>query len=297
MKSSPARQHANLSIVDIHQRLAGDVYDARRNYINDAAGRPGLGIPVVAHLRVRLRRSRLPVSLGESVPTIFGDLLQIRGQHANRYALAWMYLYHHSLLVDDLTDGHADSDTSNASTAAYLLDRALQLWSSCGGLTGSLVTAFERYYAEQMTAGAEPVGAVDSLGRRGALVKYFATVVTTETQGRLLSENEERGVESILAGFQLLDDVTDYEEDRPRDRADQDCPTREDAARDELRCVRVAGERSALLLNDGLGLIAAPDTSDLARFVGNYIDRIRDGLDRAARKEGDGQPLLPLASN
>jgi hypothetical protein len=270
------------SIDDIQQRLVEDVRIARRHYLADIANHRGLGDPAIAHFLSRLKRSRLAVSLGESVPTIFCNLLQTSGRNAARFTEAWMYLYHHSLLVDDMSDGHAETTGQNASTAAYLLDRALDLWKSCGGFTGEMIDVFLNYYEEQIAAGEQPIGAHHAIGHRGALVKYFVSVLTVHRSGRLLSSAEERGIEAILGGFQILDDVTDRHEDQ--------------SANTNFVDLRIAGKRAANLLSEGLDLVQAEESSDLARFVGNYIERIHEAVSRPSCVPGN-RPSLPMASN
>jgi len=285
------------SIDDIQRKLAEDVQIARRLYIADISERAGLGIAAVANFRARLRRSRLPISLGESVPTIFANLRPVAPRDAARLSHAWMYLYHHLLLVDDITDGQAKADDSTASMAARLLDRALELWRSCGGLTGSLDSVFTQYYREQIAAGEQPVGAEDYLGRRGALVKYFAAVLTSHSQGRMLSSTEEHGMEAILAGFQILDDVTDRQEDGRSASATALADSSRSTSDGDLAPLKIIGERAARLLSEGVELMVAHENSYLARFVWDFVVKINDAVSQREVLVGRSDAALPLASN
>lgn len=283
------------SLTDIHQSLARGVWTARRNHFRELAQDSRCGLLAVGHYRDRSRRSQRSVTLGESVPTIFGELLHIDQAASERFAAAWMYLYHHALLVDDITDGHVDVRSPLVAMVERTYSQALERWRACDGLSGELEGLFARYYAEQMWAGAQPIGAEESLGRRAALTKFYVAVLSSYRLGRTLLPHEEAGLETICAGFQILDDVTDRAEDTTAERAQM--PTRLLGLAGD-RCARRLyweGTRAATLLTTGVELLEVARESYLARFVLDYGLRIEHALRSSRGKRGE--IALPRAAN
>jgi hypothetical protein len=274
---------------DLAHRLFEEVSQARRSYalaLVEGGEFAGLG-----HYRQRLARSATHITLGEAAPYLFLQNYATNDVPYQKVTEAWLLLYHHALVVDDLADGHAQNSPATRDMAARLLERALNAWGGrdLDGLSGQLGIAFTRFYEEQMRAGRSPIGDVASLGHRAALVKYLAMILKVHCSGQLLDETEERAIECLLAGFQILDDVTD----RAEDGHESGEPPQEEL-------VAVVGDRASHLLRTGLINLAVPEHSDLRIFVERYADAV-DAAVRTIRRPrlhpADRRTALPVASN
>lgn len=229
--------------------------------------------------------------LGEAAPYLFWDRYASSDVPYEKVTDAWLLLYHHALLVDDLMDGHTDNSPATRDIAARLLQKALGAWGGrdLDGLSGQLGVAFARFYEEQMRAGRTPIGDAASLGHRAALVKYLVSILKVHSAGKLLDGNEERAIECLLAGFQILDDVTDITEDRYEPSG----PLHEEL-------VIVAGDQASRLLRTGLTNWAVPEHADLRTFVEQYANAVDVAVRMLRRPRvlpADRRPTLPVASN
>ncbi|HSY49521.1 MAG TPA: hypothetical protein VLC46_11965 [Thermoanaerobaculia bacterium] len=279
--------------LNLARRLVTAASSARQRYMAEVASDGQLGLPAVLNYRQRMKRSGLGFTLGEAAPLVFWQLYPIPGRSVEALAHAWAYLYHHALVLDDLTDGDLSDTRAHHSLSAALLDRSMIVWhETMDGFAGGLDSAFGRYYAEQIAAGNSPVGDAESLGHRSALVKYLLAVLLAHGTGEIITRTHEEAVESLLAGFQILDDVTDRQEDRAHGAAS--------ILVDEEPVI--TGGRAAALLRRGLALLAAPDSAHIAIFVNGYIRAIDDAVGRfMPETSGTRRPgqiiILPKASN
>lgn len=287
------RHHTHISASDgnrsnLQTRLAAAIAQARQCHF--AALIEDRDFAALRHYRERLGRSGTSIMLGEAVPYLFSEGYPSNDMPYEKATKAWFLLYHHALVVDDLTDGHVEDSPATRALAARLLEKTLGAWRDydLGGMRNGLREVFDRYYAEQVRAGRSPIGDAASLGHRGALVKYFVAVFKMHATGTLLNGTEERAIESLLAGFQILDDVTDCVEDG-RERSSS-----------HHESVITAGEQASEYLRRGLTLLAVPESADLRIFVEQYADAV-DAAVKAVRqpqrRSREPRTALPLASN
>lgn len=252
-------------------------------------------VHAIAHYQGRLRRSVLPVPLGEFVPSLLKPLFLSPCSIDKSLDLAWFFLYHHSLLTDDIEDGHVQPSGTLAATNAFLLDQATARWHALASTgTDVLAPLFDRYYREQMEAGRDVVGSPRSIGKRGALVKFFVAILAWVAENRTPTPSEEYGIERLLAGFQILDDAADHDEDRHAQST---------SAPQSTESNRNAGMRAVAHFQSGLDHLSVQPTSALALFVGDFQQRTAAAIravdwPRSAHERTKRQPVfLPLAAN
>lgn len=183
-----------------------------------------------AHYSQRLRSSAGNPMLGEYAVFILGDMLSANTPRMGALAFPWLLLYEHSLLLDDLLDEkeHLDSRESIL-LSNHLLEAALGHFRSSLGHDSVLWDAYERYRRESVIGmldewaweksiltGTRSVTIRDRIiqqGRKAALAKFCATALVLDQQPNGLTLQQERGLDCLFAGIQLLDDLEDVEKD------------------------------------------------------------------------------------
>lgn len=239
------------------------------------------------HYIERLVRSEDRYMLGEYAPLLLAQLLEIPEEDADGITIPWLLLYECSLLFDDVVDIKGSCQAEWVLCAQFLYDYCISAWGEWFEQYPALWAKFREYHAQAVTAAFEEVqrsknSSPDSLtkmvpevhvamGRKAALVKFCATVLSLQFKRRLLSVVEEEAIDSLCAGIQLLDDLTDSVEDHK-------------SGRDHYG-VRLAIER--LVRRDGIGptdncldsdqltaiLVFSGGFSEMARLAEGYLIR------------------------
>lgn len=166
------------------------------------------------YYRRRLGRAEGGVALGELAPFLLQQIFDVKNEALTRVLPAWLPLYHHALMLDDFWDGDLIEERARVSVvASTLLKESMESWARVGLNTSGDWMYFRQVYREHMSSGQRSPASVEALGKRSALVKVLANALCSIGKGRSLEPAEERGIELLAAGFQLLDDVADVEQD------------------------------------------------------------------------------------
>lgn len=178
---------------------------------------------IQSHYEDRVLRAEGRPLLGEYAPLLLGGLLGISDSTVAKFELPVMEIYLATLLSDDLFDRPSDGDAPMLSAAIGLLvQRGLTelLRSLPNPHAADLVDEYFARAADatiaELTKRRDPVhpyseADINGLSEKGALLKLTARLM-------LLSDGRSADVDDmlthLLVGVQLLDDVTDWEEDR-----------------------------------------------------------------------------------
>lgn len=184
------------------------------------------------HYLGRLVRAGDRHMLGEYAPFLLADVLQIRGASVAEVIIPWLVLYEQVLTIDDVIDVRGASLAQEVLLSQVLFSEFVSLWREKFYANPPLWDAFCKYHREGALAALKEVERAGeqtsatastgfglnsefhlSNGRKAALVKFCATALTLENKGRLLTKEEEQGIDKLCAGIQLLDDLTDSVED------------------------------------------------------------------------------------
>lgn len=177
----------------------------------------------------RLKRANGHPLLGELAPWFISDLLEVQKEHSiERIAAAWQALYFSVLFLDDVIDGNIpEGESHKVIVATALLQQR-------GVAQLVAATAKPAAFAKRMTTAFESTALAalqEITEHRNRIVQYSPLAV-----GRIgnklhilrvcidaISEQEDCSLErrewlfaafdEIVTGLQLLDDVTDWEED------------------------------------------------------------------------------------
>jgi hypothetical protein len=187
------------------------------------------GSTIKDHYVERLVRSEDRHMLGEYAPALLAQLLDIPEDPSDGITVQWLALYECSLLFDDVVDNAGSRRAEWALCAQFLYDYCLFGWEPYFEQYPGLRTKFGEYHAQAIAAALfeiqqsehwcvrNPVDALPemqaAMGRKAALVKFCGAVLSLQFKRRLLDSVEEEGIDSLCAGIQLLDDLTDSVED------------------------------------------------------------------------------------
>lgn len=193
---------------------------------------------LVSHREDRFERACGRPMLGEYAIDIFSDLLHLGEASKARAEIPWLLLYEHALLIDDLLDGPSKQCGYDLILSQVLLDKAHRAISTLVGDGDIVLRLFERYRMESWTAmiqemewsqgKREEVGSEEALllqGRKSALAKFCATLLRYADRGEILTQEQERGIDALCSGIQLLDDLADCHEDHSNGRMNRTLQT------------------------------------------------------------------------
>ena len=185
---------------------------------------PVVRVPIERGFQARIERASGKPMLGEVAPHLLAGMLNAREDSYLSFVGPWMDLYASVVLADDAIDGvHPATDAEVMVSSMLLLQRGQSGIYRAMPVSGSASLLFDEFFAEAAQAvlaefqyRAQAVSYtkedIDHLGRKVALLKLCATCILIadgrEATGELLVP-----VEWLATGMQLLDDITDWEED------------------------------------------------------------------------------------
>jgi len=180
---------------------------------------------LVNHYQERLRCADKQPMIGEYGAFIIGDLLSIEPRITEYLAFPWLLLYEYSLLLDDLLDKSRSHWSHELLLSQMLLESSLNEYRKLLGDNQQVWSAYESYRRESIDgmlyeiewstrikkhSGSE---VIIQQGRKAAMVKFCAASMVCLDNNRTLTPKEEKGIDHLCAGIQLLDDSTDALED------------------------------------------------------------------------------------
>lgn len=187
---------------------------------------------VKKHYLARLVRAEDKHMLGEYVPFLLADILQIPNKVVSNFVVPWLVLYEHALLVDDAIDVKGSNWAENILLSQIVFNDFISLWQNRFSKYPYLWQIFCNYHTEEISSVlgelrnnsgintselSYSVADVSDIhimmGRKAALVKFCATALSLEYKHRSLNSCEEIGIDNLCAGIQLLDDLSDSIED------------------------------------------------------------------------------------
>lgn len=185
---------------------------------------PALRRLIEARYAARLDRACGRPLLGEYAPVLLADLLGLQSSVADRFTQPIMNVYAASLIADDMFDRAPQPDAAMAAAASALLVqrgmtglfRILPAAPTVDLVDDSFVQAARSALSEVRAhrARIQPYSQEDvtALGDKGALLKLAARLMLL-SDGRASTPQTMDLINDLLVGVQLLDDLTDWEED------------------------------------------------------------------------------------
>lgn len=191
---------------------------------------PVASINTRAHVHERAGRiaKHAKPLIGEYAPWLAADLLGVKNSNAiQKVATAWLHLYFFTLNLDDLIDGNSGQQTHiDYISSCLLLQRGISALVSQSNRDSDLIAVIDLAFAR--TAGAAiqelenhrdqitPYSAKDisSLGNKIGLLAVCATAVgQLRVTAKSNLQTVKRAFHRLATAIQLLDDLTDWEED------------------------------------------------------------------------------------
>lgn len=207
-------------------RFATEANKSRRLFFKSLEPFPrSLKQVVKGNYRKRLLRSHGKPMLGECAPWLLADMLNVKNRRAIESVIpSWMNLYAFTIFIDDVLDrGHETEFAPLLLATNLLLERGI---SSLYGLPRSkkVRIRLDSFFIETAAAAMEEIlrhknrlsnfssSDVDRIGQKVAFLKLCAAEILA-ADGRALAPDLFISVEYLATGMQLLDDITDWEED------------------------------------------------------------------------------------
>lgn len=182
------------------------------------------------HYRERINYSHGLPMLGEYAVYIAGDLFEIKSDIINNLAFPWLLFYEYSLLLDDLLDKSRPNWKHELVLSQELLEFSLHEYRKILGNNNPLWETYKAYQNEARYAILYELNwsnirnhnkeskVIIQQGRKSAMLKFCAATLVYLERNRLLTKEEEEGIDLLCAGIQLLDDLTDITEDHKAGR-------------------------------------------------------------------------------
>jgi hypothetical protein len=183
---------------------------------------------VVDNYRCRIKRAKGKPLLGEYAPWILADILHIKDNRAvHDIVPSWMNLYAYTLFTDDILDRGSKIDTAPLLLASgLLLQRGLSDFFKKFPANESVRIRVDDCFIETAGAAMEELARhkqklssftarnVDHIGRKVSFLKLCATgLLAADGRPDEIIKDLLVPIEYLATGMQLLDDVTDWEED------------------------------------------------------------------------------------
>lgn len=211
--------------VAVLQELAADVTNCREVFLAGLSGLdPVVRGPIERGIQARIDRSSNKPMLGEVAPHLLSGIFGTREGSFSGLIGPWMDIYTATVLADDGIDGQNLATNAEVLVSSMLLLQRGQsglyrampvssntslLFDACFAEAAQAVLV-ECQHHEQVVPYAEED--IDHLGRKVASLRLCAACVLIadgrEASGELLVP-----AEWLATGMQLLDDITDWEED------------------------------------------------------------------------------------
>lgn len=183
---------------------------------------------VTSNYRKRVNRARGKPLLGECAPDILADLLAIKNEKAVQCVIpSWLSLYAYTLFIDDVLDREAAVEAAPLVLASQLLlQRGISHFYQSMNPPAHLLIQMDVYFLETAIAVMRELkrhkrqvhrfsrSEVRQIGNKVALLKLCAAqLLLADGQGERIDDRVMVPVELLATGMQLLDDITDWEED------------------------------------------------------------------------------------
>lgn len=179
------------------------------------------------HYLERANRAGDSPLLGEYAPWIIGDSLGASPDTINSVLVPWMLLYEHVLTIDDAIDNPSRVHPKHMILNSLLFQRSMLRYREAFPDQSDFWLAFQDHYEANASAGFRETEVFHNsyselnqnqedhaiLAQKSAILKICATALSLKTQQRGLGIQEDEAIDDMLTGIQLLDDLTDWEED------------------------------------------------------------------------------------
>lgn len=185
---------------------------------------------LINHFNERLKKANGTPMLGEYTVYVLGDIFSISEEIIEENSFPWFILYEYSLLLDDLLDKNRSNWQLELLTSQLLLDKSFKEYIKVIKNNKYIVETFDLYRNQSINSMIyelnwskkdmikETNKALNIQGRKSALMKFCVSCLVMKEKDRMLNEIEEKSLDNLCAGIQLLDDLTDVLEDHKEGR-------------------------------------------------------------------------------
>ena len=209
------------------KRFTAEVADSRQTFLRSLTPFPSLlGRVVERNYQKRIKRARGKPMLGEWAPWLLADLLDIKDKTVIRSIVpSWMNLYAYTLCIDDILDRRNEVESTPLLIASgLLLERGISGFFRELPRNGTVRIQLDDYFLEVAGAAMEEMTQhkyklskftrcdVDGIGKKVSFLKLCAAELLA-VSGKPIVGDVLIPIENLATGMQLLDDMTDWEED------------------------------------------------------------------------------------
>lgn len=205
-----------------------DVNATRHSFFKELSKLPhGLNILAKRHIKERITRAGKRLLLGEYAPWLIADILGISDRKAVcKVACGWLHVYFFVLMLDDILDreNYANAYESLIS-GSLILQRGLASLLSQSSRPSELKNSIDNAFAVNARAALNELSyhrnrikqftihEIDNIGQKIELLKICIDAIADICGDRRSPHWLQHAFENLATGIQLLDDITDWEED------------------------------------------------------------------------------------
>lgn len=175
----------------------------------------------------RINRAKGRAVLGEYAPWLIADLAGIADRRAIReLAIPWLSIYTYIVFLDDMIDQQELADRELLLIASgLLLERALTKLHNLSADTKALLAKVDEYFTQTAIAAVSELKKhrltiqsfsdeeIAVLGHKVASLKLCTFYILSARGVKTIGEVDLKAIDALGTGIQLLDDITDWEED------------------------------------------------------------------------------------
>lgn len=175
----------------------------------------------------KLERGKGLPLLGEYAPWLIADLAGVMDSNAMReLILPWLSVYTYIVFIDDVVDEHSKKNKELLLIAAgILLERGITQMYNLSPNTKALLAAVDKYLTDTAVAALSELKKhrfsiksysdqeVKALGQKVAALKLCTVYILSSRGVKEIGDMDLMAIDYLNTGIQLLDDITDWEDD------------------------------------------------------------------------------------
>lgn len=231
LEASPQINEGTPTPFDCLVELIPRVHDARTRYLQSLSSLPATVSAVATkHFHNRIARAMPRPLLGEFVPLLICDILNIpASRQVQETMVAWFHIYFSVMMLDDVVDRQQEqSCASDTLTGAFLFQRGIHLLrrSDPHPFSSERDDFYDRIISRTVAAGIHELGRrsdtsgtfstedFETVGSKLALLQLCVVAFTPDCMDAKQDPAWlHNAIASLATTLQLLDDVTDWQED------------------------------------------------------------------------------------
>jgi hypothetical protein len=183
-------------------------------------------VAIKTYLKKLKRGKGLPL-LGEYAPWLIADFVGVMDRNTvKELILPWLSVYTYIVFIDNVIDEHSKKNKELLLIAAgILLERGITRMYNLSSNTKALLEAVDKYLTETAVAALSELNKhrlviksysdqeIKALGQKVSALKLCMVYILSSRGVKEVGDTDLMAIDSLSTGIQLLDDITDWEDD------------------------------------------------------------------------------------